>query len=138
MPAAKRVDRDPFTATQAVWLVDTDNVEVDRIKEGLSPDVLKLSKFDTLVHTIGARLQGSEDSYGTLIVANQNLPDELRSHWERLVQAINSLVDNKKYHSRVFIYENNQQANEFNLFQNYLLFYDVIDFFAKSQNKKID
>lgn len=138
MPAAKRVDRDPFTATQAVWLVDTDNVEVDRIKEGLSPDVLKLSKFDTLVHTIGARLQGSEDSYGTLIVANQNLPDELRSHWERLVQAINSLVDNKKYHSRLFIYEINQEANEVHVFHNSVLCSDVMDFLAKAHNTHFD
>lgn len=137
MPTAT-TNRDPFTATQAVWLIDTDNVEVDRIKEGLSPEVLKLSKFDVVIQTVGSRLQGSEDSYGTLIIANQKLPDELRSHWEMLVRAINSLVDNKKYQHRLFIYEINPEANEVHVFHNSVLCSDVMDFLAKAHNTHFD
>lgn len=90
---------DPFVPTQEVWLIDSDPVETNKIKSGISPKVINLSSFDDLVSVINNRLNSSSKSFGTVIFT-QNFPTEIKVYLDAIVSALNNDMINQ----RLFIY----------------------------------
>lgn len=127
------VNRDPFVATQQVWLIDTDRIEIDKIQSSLSPDVLQLNSFDSAVDTIYNRLQGSNDSYGTLIIT-QNLSSSFKEVWSNFVKALNSLLESDTFKNRLFVFEINPSSSGEHVFINSVLCTDVDDFLMKAHH----
>lgn len=127
------VNRDPFVATQQVWLIDTDRIEIDKIQSSLSPDVLQLNSFDSAVDTIYNRLQGSNDSYGTLIIT-QNLSSSFKEVWSNFVKALNSLLESDTFKNRLFVFEINPSSSGEHVFINSVLCTDIDDFLMKAHH----
>lgn len=135
---AATTERDPFLAVQPVWLIDTDRMEIDHIQSSLSPEVIQLTKFDTIADTIATRLGSSNESYGTLIVNVQKVPDALSLNWDNFVIAINKIVESKQYKNRLFIFEINNDSNGTHVFLNSHLSANVDDFLASAHNVHLD
>lgn len=94
-----RTQVDPFIPTQEVWIIDSDPVEVDKIKSGISPKVISLNTFNDIVSALSGRLNGNINSFGTIIFS-RNLPTDVKTNLEAVVTSLN----NKTVNERLFIY----------------------------------
>lgn len=127
---------DPFAASQAVWLIDENRLEIDRIQSSLAAEVLTFTDFDAIVDAVNTRLGKSEDGYGTLILS-ENIPSGLKAQWGTLINGINTLKNQEKIKDRLFVYEINKGSDVGQVI-NAKVYENVDDFLAAAHNVHFD
>lgn len=132
-----KTTRDPFAASQPVWVVDADRMELDKMQNSLSPELLHFDDLDSIIQAISTRFDGSKETYGTFIIT-QNQPSKLKAVWSTFVQAMNSLKQNENYKNRLFIFEINPLSNGTHIFYNSQLYESVDEFLADAHNVHIE
>lgn len=122
---------DPFT--RECWLIDNNQMEIDKIQQHLPVDVLHFSDFNELINKVSERFT-SQDSTGTLIVT-EHIPEKLNIFWDKLIQIINTFKQ-KEAHDRLVIFEISADAvkSETHVFQDSILCSNIDDFLDKTHN----